>query len=79
MMRRGGGYSVGVAAGGCCCRESRDRLRAGVVGCRRQGKDSVSDDGPHTLSDFFSVAGSFWGYGFLQYSTKKICVIPNWG
>lgn len=67
-----------VAAGGHCCRVSQDRLRAGVEGCRGQGKDSVSDDGPNTLSGFVAVAESFWGYRFLQYSTKRICLIPDW-
>lgn len=79
MMGKDGDYGVGVTAGGYCCRESRDRLRAGDVGCRGQGKDSVSDDGPNTLSNFFPVAGSFGGYRFLQYSTKRICLIPNLG
>lgn len=38
---------------------SQDWLRAGVEGCRGQGKDSVSDDGPNTLSGFVAVAESF--------------------
>lgn len=77
-MGRDGGCSVGVAAGGYCCRESKDRLKAGIVGCRGQGKDSVSDNGLNTLSSFFPVAKTFGGYRFLQYSTKRICLIPNW-
>lgn len=70
-MGKDGDYSVG----GYCYRESKDRLKAGVVCCRGQGKDSVSDDRPNTLSSFFTVAKSF---RFLQYSTKRMCLILNW-
>lgn len=77
LMGRDGGYSVGMAAGGSCYRESKDGLKAGLVGCRGPGKDRVSDDGPNTLSSFLTAAKSFWGYRFLQYSSKRICLIPN--
>lgn len=50
-------------------RESRSRLEAEVVGCRVEGGDSGTDDSPSVQS--------FWGYWFIQKSTKMICLILN--